>query len=352
MVTDRIFGILPTGEKVRLYHLENQRGAYAEVTEYGAILVMLAVPEKKGVLTDVVLGYDRLENYMERTCFFGATVGRNGNRIQGARFSINGKEFKLAENENGNNLHSGPNGFEQKLWKAAEAEEKGNSVTFSRVSPDGENGFPGEFRISVKYELTEENVLRITYDGVCDQSTVANMTNHSYFNLDGEGTGDVLDQYLKIRAGYYTPVKDSESIPTGEYAPVEGTPMDFRSFKKIGQEIEADFEQLKYTGGYDHNYVTDNYTGKAVRTIAEAYSGKTGILMEVASDRPGVQFYAGNFVMDEPGKNGHIYGKRSGFCLETQVEPNAVNVDNFHSPVLEAGERYHSVTTYGFSIKE
>lgn len=350
MVTERIFGELPTGEAVKVYHLENASGAYAEVLNFGAILVKLCVPNREGILTDVVLGYDSIEGYLTNGCFFGSTIGRSGNRIEGAKFMIHGKEVVLARNENSNNLHSGPDGFEKKMWEAAEAEE-GNSIVLSRISPDGENGYPGEFRISVRYELTDANELRITYDGVSDQATVANMTNHSYFNLAGEGSGSVLEQELTIDATYYTPVCDSQSIPTGVYEAVENTPMDFRKAKKIGQDIEADFAQLKYTGGYDHNYVTDHYAKRVIRTIACAYSDATGIFMEVDTDCPGVQFYAGNFIEQEKGKNGHIYGKRDGFCLETQVEPNAVNVEAFHSPVLEAGEKYHSVTAYRFSVK-
>lgn len=351
-VTSRVFGHFATGEEVTVYHLENKSGAYAEVLTYGAILVKLVVPDRNGALTDVVLGYDELAGYQTNGCFFGATIGRNGNRIEGARFLLNGKEIVLPQNENGNNLHSGPEGFEKKLWSCVETDEEENSATFFYNSPDGDHGFPGELRVNLKYEFTEENELRIYYQGIAEDTTVANMTNHSYFNLAGEGSGDVLGQYLTIHAKTYTPVKDSASIPTGEYAPVEGTPMDFRKAKRIGQEIEADFEQLKFTGGYDHNYVTDNYAKGSIRQIASAYCEETGIAMDVASDCPCVQFYAGNFVEDEKGKNGHIYQKRHGFCLETQVEPNAVNVEAFHSPVLEDGEKYRSVTAYRFYIKE
>lgn len=349
-VTKRKFGELTTGEDVQIYRLENESGAYAEVMEYGAILVKLLVPDRKGVLRDVVLGYDDVKQYEGNGCFFGSTIGRSGNRIAGAKFSIYGKEYVLAKNENGNNLHSGPNGFEKKLWKAEEISQEKNSVTFSRISPDGENGFPGEFDVSVKYEFTDDNELKIFYQGVSDQTTLANMTNHSYFNLAGEGSGDILDQYLLIHAKQYTPV-DNESIPTGEYAPVAGTPMDFTRMKKIGQEIEADFEQLHFTGGYDHNFVLENAAKGNRMPVADAYCEESGIYMDVSSDCPCVQFYAGNFVKDEKGKNGHIYGKRNGFCLETQVEPNAINVEEFHSPILEAGEQYSSVTCYRFSVK-
>ena len=241
-------------------------------------------------------------------------------------------------------------GFEKKIWTVKNMNQDKNAVTFSRISPDGENGFPGEFQVSVTYELTEDNTLQIYYNGICDKATVANMTNHSYFNLTGEGSGKVLDTYLTIHAKEYNPV-DEFSIPTGEYAQVAGTPMDFNKPKKIGEEIDADFRQLKLTGGYDHNYVTDNYAKGSRRVIASAYNETSGITMEVVSDCPGVQFYAGNFIIDEKGKNGHVYDKRDGFCLETQVEPNAVNVEAFHSPILEAGEKYQSFTAYKFGVR-
>ena len=351
-VSERKFGVLPTGETVKIYHLENGSGAFVEVTEFGALLVKLCVPDREGKLTDVVLGYDDLESYEVNGCFFGAVIGRSGNRIAGARFMLGDREVRLAQNENDNNLHSGPDGFEKKLWKVTEISQDKNSIVFNRISPDGENGFPGEFDVSVKYEFTEENELKIHYQGVCDEPTVGNMTNHSYFNLSGEGSGSAMDQYLTIHANYYTPVADSHSIPTGEYAPVEGTPMDFRTSRQMGERINADFEQLKFTGGYDHNYVTDNYSNGNRRLIATAYSKETGIAMDVTSDCPCVQFYAANFVENEKGKNGHVYNQRDAFCLETQVEPNAVNVEDFHSPVLAAGEHYNSETSYRFYIKE
>ena len=351
MVTQRTFGTLPSGEEVQIYHLENKSGAFAEVLQFGAILVKLCVPDRDGRLTDVVLGYDDLAGYEVNGCFFGATIGRSGNRIAQSRFTLDGKEIVLTPNEGANNLHSGPDGFEKKMWTALEISEDKNAVTFSRISPDGENGFPGEFNVSVTYEMTEENELRIVYGGVCDQTTIANMTNHSYFNLAGEGSGSAMDQYLTIHAEQYTPVGEG-SIPLGENAAVEGTPMDFRKAHKIGDEIEADFEQLRITGGYDHNYVTDGYNKASIREIAEAWSEKTGIQMNVLTDCPCVQFYAANFVDQEHGKNGHVYNKREAFCLETQVEPNAVNVENFHSPILEAGERYYSETIYRFSVKK
>lgn len=349
-ITSRKFGTLPTGEEVTIYKIQNSTGAYMEVSDYGAIWVSVYVPDKNGKLTDVVLGYDDVKGYVKNTPFFGAVIGRNGNRIAGAKFSIYGEEVVLPQNENDNNLHSGPDGFEKKMWKAEIKEEK-NCVIFNRMSPDGENGFKGDFDAFVQYEFTEENEVRITYQGVCTTPTIANMTQHSYFNLAGEGSGDILDQHLTIHAQQYTPVKDDHAIPTGEYAEVAGTPMDFRAATKIGDRIDDSFEQLVFGGGYDHNYVTDDYEEGKIRPIAEAFCEESGIAMEVTSDCPCVQLYAGNFIVNENGKQGHVYLKRHGFCLETQVEPNAINEENFHSPILEAGETYNSVTTYRFFVK-
>ena len=349
MVTERLFGRHSNGQEVNVYHIENSKGAFAEVIPFGAFLVKLCVPDREGSLRDVVLGYDSLEGYEANNFFFGATIGRNGNRIAHAEFKINGETVTLFKNENDNNLHSAPDGFESKMWDVKEAAADGNSVTFCRISPDGESGFPGEMQVSVKYEMTEDCELRIQYNACADKDTVANFTNHSYFNLAGEGNGDILSQELAIFAQYYTPV-DSVSIPVGIKTPVEGSVMDFRSAKPSGRDIEADAVQLHYTGGFDHNFVTDNYEKGKVRDIAEAYCSESGIRMTVSSDLPCVQFYAGNFITDEKGKNGHVYKKRTGFCLETQVEPDAVNVTDFHSPVIRAGEQFQSVTGYRFSV--
>ena len=346
-VSERKFGVLQTGETVKIFHLENKSGAYIEVTEFGALLVKVCVPDKDGKLTDVVLGYDDLESYEVNGCFFGATIGRSGNRIGGAKFSVYGKEVVLAQNENDNNLHSGPDGFEKKLWKVAETSQEKNYIVFNRISPDGENGYPGEFDVSVKYEFTEENELKIHYQGVCDEPTIANMTNHSYFNLAGEGSGTAMDQYLTLHAKYYTPVIDSHSIPSGEYAEVAGTPMDFNVSKKIGQDIDADFEQLKFTGGYDHNWVLDNYTGQ-VRKIAVVKSSDKSRIMEVYTDLPGVQFYSGNSRDLEVAKDGKTYGYRAGLALETQFYPDTPNKPQFPSSVFGPDRPYHTVTEYRF----
>ncbi len=342
------FGMTKDKEMVSKYRLQNQSGAYIEVLDYGAILHSVVVPDKEGSMKDVVLGYDKVEGYENGTCFFGATIGRNGNRIAKGKFVINGKEYQMVQNENVNNLHSGPNGYESRMWSVKEINDTENSITFGLNSPDKDQGFPGNFDISLKYEMSEDNELIIHYTGVCDQDTVANMTNHSYFNLNGHEDGSNADLLLTIHADAFTPVQDSASIPTGEIAPVAGTPMDFTKAKPIGRDIDTDFEQLNFTGGYDHNYVLNDYEPGVERVIAKVYSEKTGITMEVSTDLPGVQFYAGNFVKHEEGKNGAIYGKRSALCLETQYYPDSINQENFQSPVLKQGQAYNTVTIYRF----
>lgn len=333
------------GKEVHKYFIANEQGANLEVIDYGAILVSVCVPDNTGLLRDVVLGYDRLEDYEENPNFFGATIGRSCNRIANGRFEINSVTYQMDQNENENNLHSGKNGFEKRIWNVDEAD--GDHVVFSLLSPDGDEGFPGEFKISVTYTLTEENEVKIHYSGICDKDTVANMTNHSYFNLGGHDSGLVLDQILQINADSFTPVADSKSIPTGEIAPVKGTPMDFTEEKPIGRDMEADFEQLVFTGGYDHNYVLNNQNG-TVRLAAKAKCEESGIGLEVYTDTPGVQFYAGNFISGSAGKDGVSYEPRTGFCLETQYYPNSINEPGFPSPILKKGDRYETTTIYHF----
>ena len=345
-ISKKSFGTTKKGEQATLYVLENSNGMQVTVTDYGACVVNVLVPDRNGKLADVALGYDDVRGYDENGTYYGAFIGRNGNRIDQAAFVLNGKKIQLTPNENENNLHSGPDGFEFMMW---EAKADDNAVAFHHFSPDGEQGFPGNFDITVTYTLTEDNAVEIHYEGNCDQDTVANMTNHSYFNLGGHDSGLVYDQTMQLNASCYTPVIDSKSIPTGEIAPVTGTPMDFTQPKLIGKEIEADFEQLKLTGGYDHNYVLDKEDG-ALTWMARAYCEKTGIGMEAYTDCPAVQFYTGNFIQDEKGKNGAIYGKRHGFCLESQYCPNAVNDTRFKQPFLKADEKYDTKTIYKFTV--
>lgn len=340
------FGKTKDGQKISLYTVTNNQGMVMKVTDFGAILVSVLVKDKDGEYKDVVLGYDHGEDYQVNAPHFGSTIGRNGNRIDQAAFVLNGKKIQLTPNENGNNLHSGPDGFEFMMWDASPFE---NGVAFHHTSPDGEQGFPGNFEITVTYTLTEDNSVDIHYEGTCDQDTVANMTNHSYFNLGGDDSGLVYDQIVQLHASYYTPVIDSKSIPTGEIAPVAGTPMDFTAPKAIGKEIDADFEQLKLTGGYDHNFVLDKEEGK-MDWMAKVYCEKTDIHLEAFTDCPAVQFYTGNFIESEQGKNGVVYEKRTGFCLESQYCPNAVNDAHFAQPFLKAGEKYDTRTVFKFYL--
>lgn len=347
-ITKEAFGVTARGEQASIYKLMNSSGAYMKVTDYGVTIVQVVVPDREGKLTDVVLGYDSLDGYMANDGYFGATIGRSGNRTANAAFTINGIEYHMQANEGVNNLHSGPDGFDQVVWQVKEIAEDQNSITFGRISPDGEQGFPGNLNISIRIEFSEENELIIDYSGACDADTVLNLTNHSYFNLSGHGSGDNSGTELQIFADAITPVKDSASIPTGEIRPVEGTPMDFREPKPIGKEIDADYDQLQFAGGYDHNYVLNDYEKGVGRLAARAWAEDTGIAMDMITDLPGVQFYAGNFIQERTGKEGAVYSKRSGFCLETQYFPNAVNQPEFPSPVVKAGTLYETATIYHF----
>lgn len=345
-ITKKAFGTTKDNKDISCYTLKNANGMSTTVTDYGAIIVSLVVPDKDGNMRDVVLGYDTAEPYFGNSEFFGAIVGRSANRIKDGSFEIDGVKYQLPINENTNNLHSDmENGFHKKLWTAAPDEAR-NAITFSFTSPDGENGFPGTLNMHVTYTLTDDNALSIHYEGVSDKKTIINCVNHTYFNLAGHASGKILDHFIKIDASNYTPVK-ADSIPTGEIAPVKGTPFDFTDFHKIGERIENDNEQLHFTGGYDHNYVLDKPNG-VVTTVEERTAG---IRMEVITDLPGIQFYAGNFVRDGiQGKDGAVYGKRSGLCLETQYFPDSVNQEAFKSPVFGAGEKYDTTTTYKFSV--
>ena len=351
-IVKKPFGKSPDNREVFLYEIKNANGMSIGVSDFGATLVNILVPDRDGKMLDVALGYDSAEGYYDNSCHFGAVIGRNGNRIGGARFTLNGKEYQLAVNDNKNNLHSGPDWYRTRIWEVKAVDEEKNSVVFVLSSPDMDQGFPGNFRTEVTYTLTDENEVQIHYEGEADQDTIVNMTNHSYFNLAGHEAGSeaLLEHKIQILAPEYTPVSDSEAIPTGEIAPVEGTPMDFREPKKIGQDLEADFEQLKFGGGYDHNYALTREKG-SMRKAAVAEYEKSGIVMEVYTDLPGMQFYIGNFIDNEKGKNGCVYQKRGGFCMETQYYPDACNQASFQSSVLKAGEKYDTTTVYKFSVK-
>ena len=337
------FGQVKGGQEARLYVMENDRGMSVAVTDFGANLVQVHVPDSKGNLVDVVLGYGDAKGYEEGDAAIGAVVGRNANRIGGAAFQIQGVTYQLAKNDNDNNLHSGPDVYQKRFWKVEEA--KDGSVTFLMHSPDGDQGFPGTLDMRVTYELTEQNSLRITYDGVPDKDTVINMTNHSYFNLNGHASGDVLGHKVLLDADQFTRA-NAHSIPTGELLDVTDTPMDFRNLRLLGEAIDADYEAVQLGAGYDHNWVLKN-DGKFDK-VAQAEGDKTKIVMEVYTDLPGVQMYTANFLDQEVGKEGAVYGRRAGVCFETQYFPNAVNQENFISSVCKAGQRYHTMTEFKF----
>ena len=332
------FGILPSGEQASLYTISCGR-LTAAVTDYGAHLVSLTVPDRSGNQADVVLGHDDANGYRTGRAFLGATVGRNANRVGSASFSLNGKEIRIPANEGANNLHSGPDYYHLRLWQVEL--HTADSITLRLDSPDGDQGFPGNAVIRVTYSLDSNGALHIEYDADCDQDTVFNLTNHSYFNLAGHENCNAMDQILTIPGEYFTP-DDAESIPTGELRSVEGTPMDFRTPKPIGRDIDADYEPLHLQGGYDHNW---EVWSNPCAILEDPVSGRT---MTVFTDRPGIQFYAGNFI-DEIGKGGVHYGKRSGIALETQFYPDALHHPEWAQPITKAGEHYHSETVYWFS---
>lgn len=345
-VTKESFGYYKAGEEASLYTITNKNGWVAKVTDFGAILVSLFVPDKNKVLSDVVLGYDCIEAYLDNPSYFGSTIGRNGNRIAGASFEINGVTYHLDKNEGENNLHSGFNGYHKRLWAT---QTKDNAVTFTLQSPHLDQGFPGNFEIAVTYTLTDDNALKIDYEGNSDQDTIANFTNHTYFNLAGHTAESAMNHYLTLFASYYNHLIENSSIPDGELAPVSGTPMDFLTRQVIGERIDADFAQLQYTGGYDHNYIIDK--GDAALTKAAILEDvASGRVMEVYTDLPGVQFYAGNFIACgiQLGKESTNYQKRSAICLETQYYPDAIHQPEFPSPILKKGEKYQTTTIYKF----
>ncbi len=345
------FGTTASGQKATLYTIETSSGSSVSFTDYGANVVSIKMPDKSGKIADIALGYDDVKGYDENGTYYGAFVGRNGNRIANASFTLNGKKYELEKNDGINNLHSGFKGYNNFFYETEIFEEEdGITIEFSRLSPDLEQGFPGNLDVSVAYTLTEDNELVIEYHAVSDADTVVNMTNHTFFNLDGENSGSITDTYLMIDADSFTPT-DDHLIPTGEIRPVSGTPMDFKKSTKIGDRIEDDYLPLKQAGGYDHNYCLNN-SGTDCEFVAEAVSHKSGRKLEVFTDLPGMQFYAGNFIDGKAkGKGGYVYKKREGFCLETQYYPDACNEKPyFKSSVLKKGEEYDSTTIYKFSV--
>ena len=347
------FGKTPDGEAVDLYTLTNKNGVEVQITNYGGSVVSLKVPDRDGKLGDVVLGFDSVDGYVNNTSYLGALIGRYGNRIGHAQFKLDGKTYTLAKNNGENTLHGGIKGFNKAVWTAKEIPAKdGQALELTFLSKDGEEGFPGNLHVRVIYTLTDSNALKINYTATTDKDTVLNLTNHSYFNLAGPGSGDILSHVLMISADKFTPV-DSGLIPTGELRDVAGTPFDFRKPTAIGDRINADDEQIKLGGGYDHNFVLRKKPGDPFSLAARVLEPKTGRVMEVWTTEPGVQFYTGNFLDGSlKGKGGVSYTKRSAFCLETQHFPDSPNKPEFPSTELKPGQRYHTTTVYKFSMEK
>jgi aldose 1-epimerase len=339
------FGTLPDGQKIDLYILTNPNGMKAEITNYGAILVSLIVPDKNGNLDDITLGYDNLEGYLQETPYFGATVGRYANRIKDGKFILNGREYQLAKNNNDNHLHGGIRGFDKRVWDAKPFEKEDSvGISFSYLSPDGEEGYPGNLSCTVTYTLHINNELKINYEAQTDKPTPVNLTHHSYFNLEGQGSGDILDHILYINGEKYTPV-DSELIPTGEILLVKGTPFDFTSATAISKHID------QVPGGYDHNFVLSGKKG-TLKLAARVSEPDKGRVMEIHTTDPGIQFYSGNFLDGSiTGKSGKIYEKYFGFCLEPQHFPDSPNHPEFPSTILEPGKKYTKTTIFRFKSR-
>lgn len=340
------------GREVFLYTLTNKNGLVAKITNYGGIMTELWLPDKKGKLADCVLGYDSVDEYIKNNPYFGALIGRYGNRIGKGKFNLDGKEYTLAQNNNGNHLHGGLKGFDKVVWDAKEVETKdGVGLELKYLSKDGEEGYPGNLKVKVVYMLTNKNELTVEYEATTDKATVCNLTQHNYYNLGGHASGSILEHELMLNADSFTPT-DKGLIPTGEIKPVEGTPMDFRKMTAIGARINTDYEPLKFGGGYDHNWILNKKKAGQISLAAKVYEPKSGRVMEVWTAEPAIQFYSGNFLDGKNiGKGGVAYQHRTGFCLETQHYPDSPNHENFPSTVLKPGEVYKTKTVHKFGTR-
>lgn len=346
-IAKSVFGETSDGEKVYSYLLDNNNGLSAEIITYGGILKNLYVTDNNGNKTDVVLGRDTMEEYLRNDGYLGALIGRHANRIAKGEFELNGEKYNVGINEGHNSLHGGNIGFDKRIWSAKEIDGEEPSLVLSLVSEDGEEGFPGKLNAEVTYTLTKENAIKISYRAKSDKDTVVNLTNHSYFNLAGHSSGTVDEQVLQINSEFYTP-NDNECMPTGEVLSVTGTPFDFRVPKPIGQDIDADFEQIEMFGGYDHNFAIN---GRGYRLAAIAKCIENGISMEVYTDKPAMQLYTSNGLPEGRYKNGAKYGVHQAFCLETQYFPNAMAHSHYPSPILKKDEEYIFTTEYRFIVK-
>jgi len=347
-LTEAEFGKLADGTPVKIFTLVNSNGLEARISTLGGAVVSLTVPGRDGAKADVVLGFDTLPEYVANpTQYFGAIIGRYGNRIGGAHFTLDGKEYTLSKNDNGNTLHGGPTGFFKRVFTPKALPDGGLSLTY--VSKDGEEGFPGALSTTVTYHLTDESGLKIEYAATTDKTTVCNLTNHSYFNLKGAGSGDVLGHVVTIKAAKFTPV-DKVLIPTGELRSVAGTPFDFTQATAIGARIEQKDEQLGFGQGYDHNWALDKTAPAALTLAARVEEPTSGRVMEVYTTEPGLQFYTGNFLAGIKGKGGKTYARRGAFCMETQHYPDSPNKPAFPTTTLKPGQKYQTTTIYKFSV--
>jgi aldose 1-epimerase len=348
-ITRSSYGTMPDGSAVEQFVLKNANGIEVGIINYGGTVTFIKTPDRNGKFDDIALGYDNLDGYLKGTAFFGAVIGRYGNRIGGAQFKLDGNTYKLPVNDGPNTLHGGNKGFDKVLWQAEpfeRANERG--VILTRTSPDGEEGFPGNLQTRVTYTLTDNNELAIEYHATTDKPTVVNLTNHTYFNLSGAGSGDILKHEVTINADRYTPVVKG-LIPTGELASVAGTPFDFRTKTAVGARIGNDNEQLKLAGGYDHNWVL-NRSGDGLQLAARVEDPASGRYLETYTVEPGLQFYTGNFLDGSPGRDGKAYVHRGALCLETQHFPDSPNKPSFPSTTLQPGQEYNTKTVYKFGV--
>lgn len=347
-IKKEIWGKTLTGDEIHIFTLKNINGMLAKISDFGGIVVSLLVPCKNGKTDDVVLGYDKVEEYFKKGPYFGAVIGRHANRIEDAVFELKGKRYQLAQNDGKNHLHGGYVGFDKVLWKYESVRDgEAEALELTYVSKDGEENYPGNLHVKVRYTLTDKNELRIDYFAISDQDTIVNLTNHSYFNLSGHTSGNIRDHEMMINANRFTVIND-ECIPTGEIRGVFGTPMDFTEPALIGKGLDSDDYQIQCGQGYDHNWVL-NVSGKKPEKAAVVIDPKSGRVMEVYTTKPGIQFYSGNFLNASViGKGGAVYNKWSGLCLETQYFPNALKHTHFPSPILKEGEQYRHTTIYKF----
>jgi len=350
VIKKEFFGKIQDGQ-VDLYTITNAHGMELRVTNYGGIIVSLRVPDKNGSVADVVLGYDNLDGYAKNPAYFGAIVGRYANRIANGAFTLDGAVYQLAKNNGPNSLHGGLKGFDKVIWHAEPfTNEQGSGLILTYTSKDGEEGYPGNLKTKVTYTLTDQNELRIDYEATTDKATPVNLTSHSYFNLAGEGSGDILKQELTLNADRFTPV-DQTLIPTGELRPVKGTPLDFTKPTPVGARINDNYEQLLIAHGYDQNFVL-NRKDDDLLLAARVHEPGSGRILEVYTTEPGVQLYTGNFLDGTiTGKHGHVYNQHAALCLETQHFPDSPNHANFPSTILRPGKTFRSRTVYRFSVR-